>query len=96
MRQQHTKRKESNKGDDSGGDGMKSTMLTSDTMSTAKQNTALASEIVEVDSLSSDEDWGTEGNILRDVARCDDRFCNSRCTPAGAQPSLKWMHPEWP
>ena len=52
----------------------------SDTMSTAKPNTVLASEIVEVDNLSSDEDWGTEESILRDVSRRDDRFCNSRRT----------------
>ena len=60
--------------------GIEFTNVLYDTTSEVKSHTAKLCEIVHVDQLSSDEESGNVIGILRDVARCDDNFCNSRRT----------------
>ena len=60
--------------------GIESANVSYDTTSEVKSRTAKLCEIVHVDQLSSDEESGNVIGILRDVARRDDNFCNSRRT----------------
>lgn len=68
------------KEEDSFTHGIESSNVSYDTTSAVKSRSAKLCEIVHVDQLSSDEESGTVMGVLRDVARCDDKFCNSRRT----------------
>ena len=60
---------------------MGSQVMNSDTTSNFdERSTAHASEAVEVDDLSSNEELGNELSILSDVVRRDDNFSNTRRT----------------